>query len=100
LDQQSFEPFEGFKVKEHIMSNVLNDVRTKALELPPTERELLIHDLLVSLDDGDDTDESVEVAWAAEIARRSDEVHFGTAKLIDGDEVLKRVRAAAKLGEA
>jgi hypothetical protein len=35
------------------MPSVLNDVRSQALELPPTERELLIHDLLVSLNDSD-----------------------------------------------
>lgn len=81
------------------MPSVLNDVRSKALELPPSERELLIHDLLVSLDDGSDSDEGVEAAWAVEIARRSEEVHAGTAKLVDMDEALDRVLTAADEGE-
>lgn len=81
------------------MSSVLSDVRSKALELPPTERELLIHDLLVSLDGGEDADESVEAAWATVIARRSNEVHRGTAKLVDMDVALNRVRQAAEEGE-
>lgn len=70
------------------MPSVLNDVRSRALELPPSEREVLIHDLLVSLDDGSDSDEGVEAAWAVEIARRSAEVHSGTAKLVEIDEAM------------
>ncbi len=81
------------------MPSVLNDVRSKALELPPSERELLIHDLLVSLDDGDQSEAGIEAAWAVEIARRSAEVHSGTAKLVDMDEALDRVLSAAKEGE-
>ena len=81
------------------MPTVLNDVRSRALELPPSERELLIHDLLVSLDDDSASTEGVEAAWAVEIARRSAEVHAGTAKLVDMDEALDRVLAAADEGE-
>ncbi len=81
------------------MPSALSDVRSKALELPPTDRELLIHDLLVSLDDGEDTESNVEAAWAVEIARRSQEVHRGTAKLVDMDEALNRVRRTAEEGE-
>ena len=81
------------------MPSVLNDVRSKALELPPSERELLIHDLLVSLDDGSDSEEGVEAAWAVEIARRSAEIHHGTAKLVDMDEALDRILLAANEGE-
>lgn len=81
------------------MPSILNNVRSQALELPPSERELLIHDLLVSLDDGSDSDDGVEAAWATEIARRSAEVHSGAAKLVDMDEALGRVLAAANEGE-
>lgn len=77
------------------MPSVLNDVRSKALELSPSERELLIHDLLSSLDDASESGEGVEAAWAVEIARRSAEIHHGTAKLVDMDEALDRVLAAA-----
>ena len=81
------------------MPSILNDVRTQALELPPSERELLIHDLLVSLDDGDESEADVDAAWAVEIARRSAEVHSGTAKLVDMEEALERIRSAANEGE-
>ncbi len=77
------------------MPSVLNDIRSRALELPPSERELLIHDLLVSLDDGIESDEGVEAARSVEIARRSADVHSGTAKLVDMDEALDRVLTAA-----
>lgn len=81
------------------MASVLNDVRSQALGLRPSERELLTHDLLVSLDDSSDSDDCVEAAWATEIARRSAEVYSGTAKLVDMDEALGRVLAAADEGE-
>ncbi len=81
------------------MPSILNDVRSQALESPPSEREVLIHDLLSSLDDGSDSDGGVEAAWAVEIARRSAEVHAGTAKLVGMDEALDRVLAAANEGE-
>jgi hypothetical protein len=81
------------------MPSVLNEVRSQALGLPPSERELLIHDLLVSLDDSSEGEAGVDAAWAVEIARRSAEVHFGTAKLIDMDDALGRVLSAAQKSE-
>ncbi len=81
------------------MPSVLNDVRSRALELPPEERELLIHDLLVSLDDDGASQDGVDAAWTAEIARRSAEVHRGTAQLVEMDDALDRVLAAAVEGE-
>lgn len=77
------------------MPCVLNDVRLRALDLPPSERELLIHDLLVSLDDGDESEAGFKAAWSVVIARRSAKVHSGTAKLVDMDEALDRVLTAA-----
>ena len=76
------------------MPRGLNNIRSQGLKLLPSGRDLLIHDLLVSLDDGGDSEEGVEAAWAVEIARRSAEVHSGTAKLVDMDEALERVLLA------
>ncbi len=81
------------------MPCVLNDVRLRALELLPDERELLIHDLLVSLDDDGACQNEVDAARSTEIVRRSAEVHRGTAKLVEMDVALDRVLVAAVEGE-
>ncbi len=84
-------------------SSVLEEVRTKAMKLPANERAKLAHELLDTLDDesvGADTPDEIEAAWAVEIARRSDEVHRGVAKLVDGEEALQRVRDAARRGQS
>lgn len=78
------------------MPSVLNEVRSQALELPPSDRELLIHDLLVSLGDGDEGEAGADAAWTVEIARRSAEVRAGTARLVDMDLALERVVSAAQ----
>jgi putative addiction module component (TIGR02574 family) len=62
-----------------------------ALELPPTERAALAHDLLVSLDGPGDPDGAE--AWEAEIAGRLDDLQSGNVETVDADEVLGRIDA-------
>ena len=78
------------------MPNGLREVRSQALELPPSDRELLIHDLLASLDESDEGALGVDAAWALEIERRSVEVSAGTAKLVELEDAIKRIRSAAE----
>ena len=72
-------------------SPVLEKVRSEALSLPESERAELAYDLVSSLDGPADPD--AEKAWDAEILRRLAEIDSGTAKLIDREELSRRMRA-------
>lgn len=61
------------------------------LKLPLEERARLAHALLVSLDDGP-PDADADAAWSDELARRLRALEDGTAELVDGAEVRRRVR--------
>jgi putative addiction module component (TIGR02574 family) len=64
-----------------------------ALSLPEAQRAELARNLLESLDDGEDiSPDEWTAVWSDEIERRMDEIRSGKAKLIDGDEALRRVR--------
>ena len=67
-----------------------------ALSLSIEERARLARALLASLDGRADDD--VDEAWARAVERRVEEVHDGSVKLIDGDEVHRviRTRLAAR----
>ena len=66
-----------------------DDILRSALELPPDERQKLIHDLAVSMEDEPPEEPSqVAAAWQAEIARRADEVLTGRAKTVDARAVV------------
>jgi putative addiction module component (TIGR02574 family) len=70
-----------------------DDLLATALALPPGERARIAHELLVSLDDGEDSD--VAGAWLAEIERRAREVTEGTAVLEEWSAVRERLAARA-----
>lgn len=69
----------------------LEALRNAAMALSEGERAKLASDLVASLD-GPNEDE-VAKAWDIEICRRINEIEAGTARLLDVDEVLARVRA-------
>ncbi len=69
----------------------IDTLRTKALDLPESERAELARDLLESLDGAPDPDAAE--AWEVEILRRLDQVDNGTAKLVDREEMRRRMRA-------
>ncbi len=71
-------------------SALLQQLRDTVLGLPVEDRAELAHELLASLDGPPDAD--VENAWAAAIERRVAEVDAGTIELVDGDDVMLRVR--------
>jgi putative addiction module component (TIGR02574 family) len=82
------------------MTKAGRDVRKRALELPPTDRVKLAHDLLESVDDGEleGVDDMAELsdAWKAEIERRlADEPQPGKP-WPSGEEVIARLRALEK----
>ena len=66
-----------------------DDVLSTALLLPVSERARLVHELLASLDVGDDPDAAA--AWLTEIERRAREVHAGTASVEQWSDVRARL---------
>lgn len=71
--------------------STLEKVRSEALRLTEAERAELAHSLVVSLDGPADKDAAS--AWEAEILRRLGEIEAGTAKLIDREELRRRMQA-------
>jgi putative addiction module component (TIGR02574 family) len=72
------------------MTPKASEVLAQALQLSPQERELLIDELVDSLDEGP-TEAGAEEAWAGEIKRRVDEIRSGKAQLIPGEQVLQEL---------
>jgi putative addiction module component (TIGR02574 family) len=74
------------------MSSVtLEKLRSEVLGLPESERAELAHELVKSLDSPIDADAAD--AWDREILKRLAQVDAGTARLIDRDELRRRMRA-------
>jgi hypothetical protein len=72
----------------------MEKVAEQALGLPIASRALLVEKLLDSL--SGKADSVVERAHLDEVRRRRHAVRSGTARLIDGDEALRRARAAMR----
>ena len=71
--------------------SILNDIYQKALAMEPAERAELAHRLLLSLESGE-RDPDWKEAWREEIERRLEEIDRGEVELLDGDEVMARLR--------
>ena len=71
-------------------TETLNQLRSKALMLPESERAELAHALVVSLNAPVDTNAAEE--WDKEILRRLAEVDSGAARYIDRDEFRRRLQ--------
>lgn len=74
------------------MAATTNQVATAALGLPARSRALLAGKLLASL--AGKIDPTVERGHLEEVRRRREAVRSGKAGLIDGEEGLRRARAA------
>jgi putative addiction module component (TIGR02574 family) len=75
---------------ERGMSATLEKLRSEVLRLPESERAELAHELVKSLDTPVDVDAAD--AWDREIVRRLAEIDAGTAKLVDREELRRRMR--------
>ena len=60
------------------MSDLLSKMKNEALSLPEDDRAKLAHELIMSLDEGIDSD--VDNAWEAEISRRVQEIRMALLK--------------------
>jgi putative addiction module component (TIGR02574 family) len=69
------------------MSN--DDVFSSALSLPPSQRARLAHELLQSLDEGDEA--AAEHAWLNEMMRRAGEMDSGPGNLEDWSDIRARI---------
>jgi putative addiction module component (TIGR02574 family) len=67
----------------------LEKVRLEAMKLSDIERAQLAHDLVKSLDAPEES--GVADAWDRELESRLDQVHAGTAVVIDRDEFRRRM---------
>lgn len=74
------------------MSPKFAQVRSDALELTEEERARLAEELFESVEEGAEPPE-LSPEWKAEIARRLKSIEDGTAVLLDGDEVMRELRA-------
>ena len=68
----------------------------EALGLPEEERAALAGEVIDSLDSEVDVD--AEVAWAAEIRARVNDIESGRAELVPWSEARRRIHAAAGRG--
>ena len=73
------------------MSNDAKELLARALRLPQSARASLAGQLLVSLDDGLDTDS--DEAWREEIRRRVKSLDDGTAKTVPWEDVERALLA-------
>jgi putative addiction module component (TIGR02574 family) len=71
------------------MDHDTDDLLERALKLPAEARAALAGSLIDSLDET--VDEGAEEAWAAEIARRLDDLRAGRVKLIPWSEARRRI---------
>jgi len=72
------------------MSATTERITSEALLLSEDDRAHLAKTLLQSLDS---VDEGVEEAWVAEVDRRLDQVHDGTAEGRPAEEAFRDIRA-------
>jgi len=70
------------------------EILKKALHLPVAERAELAGSLIESLDESQD--ESVQVAWDAEVARRMEDIDTGRIKLVSFEEARKKISSAVE----
>ena len=72
-------------------TETLNQLRSKVLMLPESERAELAHALVISLNSPVDANAVEE--WDREILRRLAEIDTGAARYIDRDEFRQRIKA-------
>ncbi len=73
------------------MAANFDDIIKDALSLPPGARAMLADHLLESLDW--EKQKEIDEAWAVEAERRMQEIRDGKVQTIDGEEVMRELRA-------
>ena len=73
------------------MSQNFDDILSAALSLSPGARAMLADHLLGSLDD--EAQKRIDAMWGEEAERRMQEIRDGKVHPIDGEEVMRELRA-------
>ncbi len=73
------------------MSENFDEILSAALSLSPGARAMLADHLLGSLDD--ENQKRIDAIWAEEAERRMQEIRDGKVKPIDGEQVMRELRA-------
>jgi putative addiction module component (TIGR02574 family) len=68
-----------------------DDIMRDALSLPPGARAMLADHLLESLDA--ENQKAIDAIWAEEAERRMQEIRDGKVQPIDGEQVMRELRA-------
>lgn len=77
------------------MTEATRELLKRALKLSHKERDALVRELIISLDEDEDADPAeIERAWSKEIARRLRDLDAGRTKTIPAEEVFTKLRAA------
>ncbi len=76
------------------MAANFDDIIKEALSLPPGARAMLADHLLESLDA--ENQKEIEALWAEEAERRMEEIREGKVQPIDGEQVMRELRARRK----
>ena len=75
------------------MSEILEELKVRALKLNPPDRDELIRVLIASIDGNpEDTPEVIAQAWDEEIARRVADLDAGRTVGIPAEQVLAEIR--------
>lgn len=76
------------------MSAILEDLKARALQLAPPDRDELIRALIASIDgEPEGTPEEIARAWDEEISRRIADFEAGRTKGIPAEEVFAKIQA-------
>ena len=76
------------------MSATLEDLKARALQLAPPDRDELIRTLIESIDgEPEGTPEEIARAWEEEISRRIADFEAGRTKGIPAEEVFAKIQA-------
>ena len=73
------------------MSENFDEVLSAALSLSPGARAMLAGHLLESLDD--ENQKRIDAVWGEEAERRMQEIREGRVETIDGEQVMRELRA-------
>jgi len=76
------------------VSGNFEEILSAALSLPPGARAMLADHLLESLDA--ENQKRIDALWAEEAERRMQEIRDGKVQPIDGEQVMKELRARRK----
>ena len=78
-----------------LVTDATREVLKRVLSLSHKERDALVRELIISLDEDEDADPAeIERAWSREIARRLRDFDAGRMKAIPADKVIAELRAA------